>query len=145
MAKIRKIIFVTILLFTVFVFTNESKSQTTLLYTETYSAITLDTVGVAGSTNAGSDWFTNSTDKPFSDVWLEAFNGTKWVTYKVNYDCKNVTKLKAYHYGADSTIAVRGYIGAKEIDLPIYTGGTNIYSIDIGVTTAWYFRFRGQR
>jgi hypothetical protein len=134
------------MLLSLFVICENAKAQTSLFYTETYTTVTLDTVAVAGSTNAGSDWFTNPTDKPYNDVWLEAYNGTKWLTFKVAYDCKNVTKFKAYHYGADSTIAVRGYVGTKEIDLPLWSSYSGyVYSEDLGVTAAWYFRFRGIR
>lgn len=121
-------------------------AQTHQFYTQTYPTVTLDTVAVAGSTNAGSDWFTNPTDKPFSEVWLEVYNGTKWTTYKVAYDCKDVSKLKMYHYGADSTIAVQGYIGGKTIEMPLWTGpNTYGYTLDLGVTAAWYARFKGIR
>lgn len=122
----------------------------TNLYCADYAGTGIrDTLAVAGSTNAGSGWFTN---KGFKTIEVLAHNGTDWFSFTVDYDCSSVTKFKVMHYGADSTLGVYGFMGGSQsILLPIKNGykATNTYKFDaidlVGVVTAqWFIQIRGK-
>lgn len=105
-----------------------------------------DTISIAGSTNAGSGWFLNSTGA--STIYAQLWNGTMWVAVKVNFDCKYVTKLAAYHWGADTTISIYGYMyNGQSVALPLEVGyNTFNWKADLvalnGVNTAvWWVQF----
>lgn len=133
----KKIIFAIVLFFAVV-----SISQAQNLYSATYTTNIRDTIAVNGSTDAGSDWFTNA---GYEDVWVEVYNGAYWYTCKVDANCKNISKFKVAMEGSDSTVMVQGYLeNGQAVTLPLKNGSiTNIYVLDLTVTTAYYVAFRG--
>lgn len=133
----KKIIFAIAFLF-VFVLSLNAQN----LYRETYSTLIKDSIAVS-STNAGSDWFTND-NKNNNNIWITIHNGADWFAYKIDFPCQLVSKLKAYHYGADSSFAVMGYLyNGISVLLPIKYGAatTPKYKITNSATTRWMVQF----
>lgn len=145
----KKLIFV--ILFAVAFIMNANAQN---LYTATYTSVIRDTVAINGSTDAGSDWFTN---KGYDVIYAEIFNGTYWYTVEVDYPCKNLQKIKAYMEGSDTTLMIQGYLEtAMSVSLPLKNGyyapslstfNTSSYLplwyLRLGGTTAFYVAFRG--
>lgn len=112
------------------------------LYCETYTTNVRDSITVAGSTNAGSDWFTNSSGK--DNIWLQVYNGANWYAYKIDFPCHILSKISAYHWGADSTLGVLGYMyNGQSVLLPLKNGyaTSGTYKLSLTPTTAYWIQF----
>lgn len=138
----KKLIFLSLLLIA---FVVPGNAQ--LLYNGTYTTLTVDTMLVAGSTDSGTDFFTNA---GYDEIWIELASAiastTLFKTYRITYPMKDVQKLKAYMEGDDSTVYVIVYGKAGEsLQVPIETTGigTVAYTIDNGATAGYLVRFRG--
>ena len=140
-----KKLFLIAILFLVVGFANSQDKiwSYTSLYCADYAGTDIrDTVDVNGSTDAGSGWFTG---KSYDDIYLRIYNGTAWYLYKIGCPGNLYSKYKVYMEGADTTISVAGYgTDAQPVYLPIMTSQTVFtFSLDIGVTTAYYVGFIG--
>ena len=96
---------------------NDTGTNAGMLYTATYTSVYKDTVTVNG-TNAGSDWFTNSS--AYNDVWVQVYNGAFWYTAKIDFPCRYITKFKVQLQGADSSVTVAAFLGGDmTINVPL--------------------------
>lgn len=112
----KKIILIFVLALIVMFAVNEVKAQS-LLYCETYSTTTRDSVTIAGSTDAGSQWFTNA---GYEQVWFAIYDGALWWTFKIDYPCRRVQKFMIQMEGGDTTLRAVGYLrGGESVQLPI--------------------------
>jgi len=118
-----------------------------LLYSATYSTLTNETLLVAGSTDAGSEWFTNDGyDVIYIELASALASTSLYKAYKIDFPTKGLQKIKAYMEGDDSTVYVIAYEeGGASVQVPlIVTGfGTLSYTIDNGATAGYLVRFRG--
>jgi len=101
------------------------------LYTETYSTVVRDSVALAGSTDAGSDWFTNA---GYDQIGVLFFNGVYWYEYMIAAPVKHYSKLRIYIEGSDTTVRVQGYYSSViPVTVPVWTtSSTKTYALDFG-------------
>lgn len=141
----KKLIILAVLLFAVIGISNAQDKVVSYapLYCVDYAGTDIrDTISVAGSTDAGSGWFTG---KSFDDLYLRIYNGTAWYLYKVGVPGNLYPKYKVFMEGSDTTISVAGYgPDGQSVYLPILTSPTaQTYYLDIGATSAFYVGFIG--
>lgn len=108
-----------------------------------------DTVVLAGSTSAGSRWFSVNAGNADA-LFLEIYNGTFWRTYEIDYPIKLMNSVRAYINGADTTVKVQANMESAYICLPLkVTAGTLVNDIDYGgaltITSPALIRFKKVR
>ncbi len=122
------------------------------LYTETYPTVVRDSVALAGSTDAGSDWFTNV---GYDQIEVLIFDGAYWYSYMVAAPVKQYQKLRVYIEGSDTSVMIQGYYSATvSITLPVWsTSSTKVLSLNYGgdtgtiraITSPAYVQMRGYK
>ena len=136
--KFKSLIMVLIMFVTLLAFTNESKAQ----YFNSSISSTQDTVTVAGSTDAGSRWFTKPAGK-FKSICIEVFVAGYWSSYEINYpDVNYLGNLRFYWEGGDSTLRVQSDMGGAYVQVPIVVG-TNSSALSVSLTATGVVRIRG--
>lgn len=131
------------ILFIAALFTVSANAQ--LLTCSTYTSNTEDSIAIAGSTDAGSDYFTND---GYNEVWLQVHNGVGWYAYKLNYPTKHVSYFSVDMEGSDTTLTVLATTGGIDVIVPLTAiTGSTIWTntLDITGVTPFRIRFRGFR
>ena len=103
----------------------------TNLYTETYTTVVRDSIAIAGSTDAGSDWFTNN---GYDKIEVIINNGVAWYSFMLADPCHFYTKFKVAMEGSDTTLSVQGYYSSTvNITIPVYTASSVLaWKLDFG-------------
>lgn len=138
----KKFLFILAALFVLSALTSDVSAQN--LKCSTYTSNTEDSIAIAGSTDAGSDWFMPGSESG-DNIWLEVHNGTNWYTYLVDYPSQIPAKFKVEMEGADTTLTVQGSVGGQNIVLPlksINSSYPDVNVLDIGGATRFRIRFR---
>jgi hypothetical protein len=136
--KEKSLLMVLIMSITLLAFTNESKAQ----YFNSSISSTQDTVTVAGSTDAGSRWFTRPGGN-LKAICIEVFVAGYWSSYEVNYpNINNLGDMRFYWEGSDSTLRVQSNIGSAYVCIP-FKVGTNEHALSVVLTATGVVRIRG--
>ena len=95
----------------------------------------IDTVLIAGSTDAGTTWFKS---KGFDVAYVQVFNGAIWYEFEVAVNVSQFDKFKLNMEGSDTTLSILGNTNDKNagdisITLPVWSSSsTKVYSLDFG-------------
>ena len=136
--KFKSLLMVLIMFITLLEFTNESKAQ----YFNSSISSTQDTVTVAGSTDAGSRWFTKAGGK-YKAICIEVFVAGYWSSYEINYpDINSLGDLRFYWEGGDSTLRVQSNMGSAYVQVPIKVG-TNENALSVSLVATGVVRIKG--
>ena len=109
-------------------------------YLTSSESATNDSIVLAGATDAGTAWFTNTGQ--YDVIFVEVKAGTYWYSYKLDYPGKMLGSLRGYVEGSDTTFYVQSDQGGLYIVIPGYyyalvsgTGLLPALSINYDATT----------
>lgn len=82
------------------------------LKTETYPTVYRDTITIVGSTNQGSDWFT---DAGYKQIYVEIYNNGIWYSAEVELEGRTFSKYAVNWLATDSSLYVVGFTPSSQV------------------------------